>query len=185
MLYQSFSGDAGTGTASFTAKNSTLRNFSDGAMFYITNTKAVASLTNTVIESPNNKNLIEVASDRWGTEGSNGGDFEFTAAKQTLSGDVIANKISTVSVSLTDGSNWSGAMNPKHTAKSASLSLDASSVWNVTGDSYVAALTDSDTTLGNIRSNGHTIYYDKGNAANAWLKGKTVKLTDGGKVTPL
>lgn len=61
MLYQSFSGDAGTGTASFTAKNSTLRNFSDGAMFYITNTKAVASLTNTVIESPNNKNLIEVA----------------------------------------------------------------------------------------------------------------------------
>lgn len=185
MLYQSFSGDAGTGTASFTAKNSTLRNYSDGAMFYVTNTKAVASLTNTILESPNNKNLIEVTSDRWGTEGSNGGDFEFTAAKQTLSGDVVANKISTVSVSLTDGSTWSGAMNPEHTAKLAGLSLDASSVWNVSGDSYVSALTDSDTTLSNIRSNGHTIYYDKGNKANAWLKGKTVKLTDGGKVTPL
>lgn len=32
MLYQSFSGDAGTGTASFTAKNSTLRNYSDGCL---------------------------------------------------------------------------------------------------------------------------------------------------------
>lgn len=185
MLYQSFSGDAGTGTASFTAKNSTLHNYSDGAMFYVTNTKAVASLTNTVIESPNNKNLIEVTSDRWGTEGSNGGDFEFTAAKQSLKGDVVANNISTVSVSLTNGSNWSGAMNPKHTAKVAALSLDASSVWNVTGDSYVSALTDEDSTLGNIRSNGHTIYYDKSNKANAWLKGQTVKLTDGGKVKPL
>lgn len=185
MLYQSFSGDAGTGTASFTAKNSTLHNYSDGAMFYVTNTKAVASLTNTVIESPNNKNLIEVTSDRWGTEGSNGGDFEFTAAKQSLKGDVVANNISTVSVSLTNGSNWSGAMNPKHTAKVAALSLDASPVWNVTGDSYVSALTDEDSTLGNIRSNGHTIYYDKSNKANAWLKGQTVKLTDGGKVKPL
>ena len=153
-------------------------------MFYVTNTKAVASLTNTVIESPNNKNLIEVTSDRWGTEGSNGGDFEFTAAKQSLKGDVVANNISTVSVSLTNGSNWSGAMNPKHTAKVAALSLDASSVWNVTGDSYVSALTDEDSTLGNIRSNGHTIYYDKSNKANAWLKGQTVKLTDGGKVKP-
>ena len=75
-------------------------------MFYVTNTKAVASLTNTVIESPSNKNLIEVTSDRWGTEGSNGGDFEFTAAKQSLKGDVVANNISTVSVSLTNGSNW-------------------------------------------------------------------------------
>ncbi|WP_296814249.1 hypothetical protein [uncultured Megasphaera sp.] len=185
MLYQSFSGDAGTGTASFTAKNSTLRNYSDGAMFYITNTKAVASLTNTVIESPKNKNLIEVSSDRWGTEGSNGGDFEFTATKESLSGNVVANNISTVSVSLTDGSTWSGTMNPKHTAKRADLSLDASSVWNVTGDSYVSALTDEDTTLGNIRSNGYRIYYDKSNAANAWLKGKTVKLADGGKLMPL
>lgn len=185
MLYQSFSGDAGTGTASFTAKNSTLHNYSDGAMFYVTNTKAVASLTNTVIESPNNKNLIEVTSDHWGTEGSNGGDFEFTAAKESLRGDVVANKISTVSVSLTNGTNWNGAMNPKRTAKSATLSLDASSVWEVTGNSYVSALNDEDTTLSNIHSNGHTIYYDKGNKANAWLKGKTVKLTDGGQVKPL
>ncbi|WP_296902131.1 hypothetical protein [uncultured Megasphaera sp.] len=185
MLYQSFSGDAGTGTASFTAKNSTLRNYSDGSMFYITNAKAVASLTNTVIESPKNKNLIEVTSDRWGTKGSNGGDFEFTAAKESLSGDITANKISTVDVHLSDKTTWSGAMNPKHTAKAAGLSLDASSGWDVTGNSYVSALTDSDASMSNIHSNGHTIYYDKSNTANAWLKGKTVKLKDGGKVKPL
>ncbi|MGN0945549.1 MAG: hypothetical protein ACI4N8_03565 [Megasphaera sp.] len=185
MLYQSFSGDAGTGTASFTARNSTLRNYSDGAMFYVTNTKAVANLSNTVIESTKNPNLIEVTSDRWGNKGSNGGDFDFTASQQALQGNIVANSISIVSIHLTDHSTWSGAMNPKHTAKTASLSLDATSVWDVTGKSYVSALTDDDRTMSNIHSNGYTIYYDKNNEANAWLHGKTITLKDGGKVKPL
>ena len=185
MLYQSFSGDAGTGTASFTARHSTLRNYSDGAMFYVTNTKAVANISDTVIESTKNLNLIEVTSDRWGNKGSNGGDFDFTAARQALQGNVVANSISTVAVHLTDRSTWSGAMNPKRTAKTAALSLDATSVWDVTGKSYVSALTDDDRTMSNIHSNGYTIYYDKSNQANAWLQGKTITLKDGGKVKPL
>lgn len=185
MLYQSFSGDAGTGTASFTARHSTLRNYSDGAMFYVTNTKAVANISDTVIESTKNPNLIEVTSDRWGNKGSNGGDFDFTAARQALQGNVVANSISTVAVHLTDRSTWSGAMNPKRTAKTAALSLDATSVWDVTGKSYVSALTDDDRTMSNIHSNGYTIYYDKSNQANAWLQGKTITLKDGGKVKPL
>lgn len=185
MLYQSFSGDAGTGTASFTARHSTLRNYSDGAMFYVTNTKAVANISDTVIESTKNPNLIEVTSDRWGNKGSNGGDFDFTAARQTLQGNVVANSISTVAVHLTERSTWSGAMNPKRTAKTAALSLDATSVWDVTGKSYVSALTDDNRTMSNIHSNGYTIYYDKSNQANAWLQGKTITLKDGGKVKPL
>ena len=58
-------------------------------------------------------------------------------------------------------------MNPKRTAKTAALSLDATSVWDVTGKSYVSALTDDDRTMSNIHSNGYTIYYDKSNQANA------------------
>ena len=46
MLYQSFSGDAGTGTASFKATGSRLTNLSTGPMFYVTNTKAQAQLEN-------------------------------------------------------------------------------------------------------------------------------------------
>lgn len=65
-----------------------------------------------------------------------------------------------------------------------SLTLDKSSVWNVTADSYVTSLTDSDSTFSNIKSNGNTIYYDATNAANSALNGKTIYLSDGGKITP-
>ena len=55
----------------------------------------------------------------------------------------------------------------------------------MTADSYVTFITDADSTLSNIVSNGHTIYYSKENSKNSWLNGKTVKLSDGGKLVPV
>jgi len=40
------------------------------------------------------------------------------------------------------------------------LKIDAESTLNLKGDSYVASITDGDSTLSNIDSNGHNIYYD-------------------------
>ena len=48
----------------------------------------------------------------------------------------------------------------------------------------LTALTDTDTSLANIHSNGHTVYYDAANEANAWLQGQTKQLPGGGKLTP-
>jgi hypothetical protein len=183
MLYQSFSGDADTGIASFSAANSTLKTVSNGPMFYITNTKAKAHLENTNLQY-NSNTLVNVTSDHWGTSGANGGDFTLTTARQTLHGNVLANSLSTVDLQLSDKTTWQGSFNADNQAKSAALSLDASSGWNVTGTSYVTTLTDSDTTLRNIQSNGHTIYYQSKNKANQWLHGKTITLSGNGKLQP-
>lgn len=182
MLYQSFSGDAGVGEASFSAKNSTLTNRSDGPMFYITNTKATATLENTTLVQDGSV-LIQVASDRWGKAGENGGDFTFKGINQKLVGDILANDISRVTLELTAGSEWIGSLNRDNAAGFSSISLDKESVWTLTEDSYVTVLSDADSSFGNIRSNRHTIYYDEDKSAA--LAGRTVELADGGKITPL
>ena len=184
MLYQSFSGDATTGIAKFNAANSKLTSLADGPMFYITNTQAEATLENTQLHYKGNT-LINVTSDHWGKSGTNGGDFTFTGINQILRGDVIANNISTVVLNLKNKTTLTGAINKDKAAKEVTLYLDKTSVWNVTADSYLTILTDDATSLKNIKSNGHTIYYESGNIANAWLKNKEHKLSNGGKLIPL
>lgn len=182
MLYQSFSGDAGVGEASFSAADSTLTNRSNGPMFYVTNTKATATLENTQLLQAGDI-LIQVTSDRWGKAGSNGGDFTFYGKRQKLSGAVLANAISKVALHLTDQSEWRGSINKDKAAGSASVHLSKDSTWILTADSYVTSLTDEDSTFGNIKSNGHTIYYDS--QKDKALNGKTIQLPDGGKITPM
>ncbi|MCH4166415.1 MAG: hypothetical protein LKF74_04185 [Megasphaera sp.] len=184
MLYQSFSGDAGVGTASFSAKHSSLHNKSDGPMFYVTNTKARAYLEMTDLEF-SSPTLIQVTSDQWGNAGSNGGDFTFVANQQALSGNVLANHISKVALSLENGSTWTGAINGDNAAAAATVSIDSSSTWTVNGTCYITALTDADTTLSNITGNGNTIYYTASNEANQWLGGKTYDLSGGGQLKPV
>ena len=65
------------------------------------------------------------------------------------------------------------------------VSLDKSSSWELTGDSFVACLTTADTSLSNIISNGHSLYYNSENEGNEWLEGKTFSLPGGGFLIPL
>lgn len=181
MLYQSFSGDAGVGEASFTAKDSTLVNKSDGPMFFITNTTATANLKNTTL-TQDGDTLVNVTSSRWGRTGANGGDFTLNAENQELSGKILANSISSVALHLKNGSNWHGSLNENQQAKSASISLDRSSTWELTADSYVSSIDDENSSFANIKSKGHNIYYDK--SQNKALKGKTIQLPGGGKLMP-
>ena len=182
MLYQSFSGDADNGTANFSAKNSKLTNLSNGPMFYITNTKAVATLENTILDS-NGTTLINVTSDHWGATGKNGGDFTFTARNQKLNGDALANSISSITMQLEDGALWEGSFNKDNAAKTAAIVLSSKASWSLTADSYVTSLIDNTADFSNIKSNGHTIYYDAD--TDKALAGKTYNLKDGGKLTPM
>ena len=181
MLYQSFSGDAETGTASFTAKNSKLNNEAGGAMFYVTNTTADINLKQNII-SNNSSVLLEAASDRWGNEGSNGGDVSLTAAEQELKGDIVANDISIIALNFGDGVNYTGAINKDHTAADISLTLTAKAAISLTADTYLTQLEDEDTSFSNINSNGHNIYYQASKAPH--LGGKTYTLPGGGVLQP-
>ena len=186
MLYQSTSGDAAEGTCIFTSTNSKLTTTSTGEMFYITNTDAEIDLTNTELSfssgillnaSGNNTN-------NWGTEGSNGGNVLLKGTNQILTGDITCDSISTAQLNLTEKTAFTGAIDTANTGD-VSITLDSSSSWKVTADSYLTAFTDSDSSLSNIISNGHTIYYDNTNSANSWLNGETITLSDGGSLTPM
>ena len=182
MLYQSTSGDAEVGTAVLTANNSTLKTTSAGPMFYITNTDAVINLTGNKLIFTSGV-LLDAAgnsTNNWGTPGKNGGNVTLNAVKQELSGDITCDEISTVSLDL-KSSTFRGAVDADDTG-SVSVALDSTSVWEVTADSYVTSISDSDTSYSNIRSNGHTIYYDK--AASPSLGGRTITLSDGGRLVP-
>ena len=150
--------------------------------FILSNTNAVINLTNTTLNYGSNKLLtVSGNSGEWGTSGSNGGTVTLNANKQTLTGDITVDNISTATLKL-KSSTLTGTINSANSAKAVNVSLNGSSTWNVTGDSYVTKLTlkNNDTSL--IKDNGHTIYYDA--SANSWLNGQTITLSNGGKLTP-
>jgi hypothetical protein len=182
MLYQSFSGDAGIGTSVLTMTGGSLT-AAEGPMFYITNTTAVIDLKGDAKLNAASGVLINAAAGRWGNTGSNGGRLNFKADGETLVGHITCDDISAVSVALQNKTILKGTINAQATAKVMALALDATSVWEVTGTSYLTSLIDQDTTVANIHDNGHIIYYDAKADASQWLGGKTYPLSGGGKLT--
>ncbi|MCI9389171.1 MAG: hypothetical protein HFH54_05715 [Lachnospiraceae bacterium] len=187
MLYQSTSGDAGEGTAVLHAANSKLTTTSSGPMIYVTNTDAEVTLTNTELTFPSGT-LIQVSqneTNNWGIPGQNGGNLTLTGTQQILDGDISCDGISTVNLILSEKSTLTGAIDTAHTGKETSLHLDDSSTWNVTADSYLTSLSNTQESCSNIQSNGHTVYYDPAHTDNKWLDGQTLELPGGGKLTPV
>lgn len=187
MLYQSTSGDAAEGTSVLTATDSTLSTTSDGPMFYITNTDAKIVLNNTTLDfssgillnaSGNNTN-------NWGEEGNNGGDVTLNAKYQTLTGDILCDDISSVTLNVGYNSTYEGTINGDNSGGSVVFNLGKTATLTLTGDSYVSVFTDNDENLSNIVSNGYTLYYDADNEDNAWLDGQTITLDDGGTIAPM
>ena len=158
MLYQSFSGDAESGTARLKAENNTLTTHGTGAFIYVNNTTAEADLTGNTILMPNTTILVKAAADsRWGKDGENGGHLTLRASNQELNGNIVADSISTVSLDMTNGSSLVGAVNTNNTAKEITMKLSKDSTWTLTGDSYVKSLTNEDTTNSNIHLNGYKL----------------------------
>ena len=158
MLYQSFSGDAESGIARLKAENNTLTTHGTGAFIYVNNTTAEADLTGNTILMPNTTTLVKAAADsRWGKDGENGGHITLRASNQELSGNIVADSISTVALDITNGSSLVGAVNTENTAKEITMKLSKDSTWTLTGDSYVKSLTNEDTTGENIHLNGYKL----------------------------
>ena len=158
MLYQSFSGDAESSIARLKAENNTLTTHGTGAFIYVNNTTAEADLTGNTILMPNTTTLVKAAADsRWGKDGENGGHLTLRASNQELSGNIVADSISTIAMDMANGSSLVGAINTDNTAKEITLKLSKDSSWTLTGDSYVKSLTNEDTTGENIHLNGYKL----------------------------
>lgn len=158
FLYQSMSGDASNGNATFTAKNSKITT-NNGDTFYITNTTATINLTNnTIVNNDSTGNFLRAQKDSWGNTGSNGGNVTLIMTQQNAGGNIVIDSISTLDMTMSESSYYEGTINGSNEAKSITLKLDSTSKIKLTGDSYVTSLEDADTTYSNIDFNEYKLY---------------------------
>lgn len=158
FIYQSMSGDAAEGKATFTAKNSKITT-NNGDTLYVTNTNAEINLeNNTIVNNDKNSNFLRVQKDSWGNTGNNGGIVTLNMTNQKASGNVVVDSISTLTINMTNNSYYEGAINNDNTAKSITLKLDKTSKIKLTGDTYITSLDNADTTNSNIDFNGYKLY---------------------------
>ena len=162
MIYQSMSGDAASGTSSFTMTGGSLTSKS-GHVFHVTNTSAVITLSGVTITNEDGENvLLSVCDDGW-SGGSN--TATFNASNQTLSGAILVGSNSTLTMKLSDGSSFTGYIDGKITNASGTsvstevgtvnVTLEGDSTWTLTGDSYVTSFTGD---ASSVISNGYTLY---------------------------
>jgi hypothetical protein len=186
MIYQSMSGDAEGTQGKFNMSGGELSNTaSKGPLFFVTNSTGVINLSNVTVTAASGE-LINAGVNRWGNEGTNGGTVILTADSQNLAGSITADKLSSVELTLKNGSTLKSAVNPTNSAKTMKLTLDATSSWNVTANSYISTISDPDsitgTTVTNIKGNGFTVYYNTATCPE--LGGKTYSLSEGGSLVP-
>jgi hypothetical protein len=162
MIYQSMSGDAASGTSSFTMTGGSLTSKS-GHVFHVTNTSAVITLSGVTITNEDSAGvLLSVCDDGW-SGGSN--IATLNAIAQKLSGAILVGSNSTLTLNLTEGSAFEGYIDGSISSASGatvstevgtvSVTLDDSSTWLLTGDSYVTEFHGS---AANVISNGYTLY---------------------------
>ena len=164
MIYQSMSGDAEVGTSSFSMTGGSLTG-KNGDLFYITNTHSTITLSGvTLTNEDTSANLMTIAgnsaSHGWGTAGKNGAQVEMTADNQTLNGAITVDSISTLDLTLQNGSTFTGTINIVENAEggtavddNAVVTIGKGCTWTLTGDCTLTSLTNN----GTINFNGHTI----------------------------
>lgn len=129
MIYQSYSGDAADSDAtaeksSMVIKNSTITASTAKPMIYVTNTGCTVLVTKSILKHKASVPLLSLATDRWGTAGSNGGHAAVTFSGCTVGGALKAGKNSSATVALKNASHLTGAK-----SGSITVSRDSSSTW--------------------------------------------------------
>ena len=162
MIYQSMSGDADSGTSAFTMSGGSLTS-KNGHVFHVTNTHAVITLNGVEIANEDGEQvLLSVCDDGWSGAENNA---ELYANGQALEGTILVGSNSQLTLALSDGSSFTGSISGSITNSkgsvistevgTVSLTLDDSSTWTLTGDSYVTSFTGD---ASQIISNGYTLY---------------------------
>ncbi len=161
MIYQSMSGDADSGTSSFTMSGGSLTSKS-GHVFHVTNTNAVITLKSVDIVNEDDEDvLISVCDDGWSGAGNTA---TLIAIDQELSGSVLVGDNSTLTLRL-ENSAFTGSISGNITnaagdtvstsAGNVSVILDDNSTWILTADSYITSFEGN---ADNIDTNGYTVY---------------------------
>ena len=162
MIYQSMSGDADSGTSSFTMTGGSLTS-KNGHVFHVTNTNAVITLSGVKIVNEDAENvLLSVCDDGWSGAGN---VAALKAAGQALSGTILVGSNSELTLELTESSDFTGAIGGRITNASGAtvstdvgtvnVTLDDSSTWTLTADTYISSFSGSPAS---VITNGYTLY---------------------------
>jgi len=154
MIYQSMSGDAAVGLASFTMNEGSLTN-ANGDVFFVNNTVTDITLDNvTIVNQDPDGVFLRAAAAGWGSEGSNGGKVNLYLNRQTLEGDIVVDSVSALNMYLASDTTYTGTVNGDNDGE-VYVEIESGSKWVLSGDSYISFLTcDAD----GIDLNGYTLY---------------------------
>ncbi len=189
MIYQTVTSKYSRGPSKFEMTGGSIT-AEEGPIFYVTNTTGIITLNHVELLGTSGI-LLKALKGDWGVDlawakPTQGGTVTIVADNQSLPGDIIVDEYSTVTATLKNGSTLEGSINTDNKGKGVNLTLDSSSSWHVTKDSYLTGLFFPDGISGagmaNIIGNGHSVYYDK--AASPALGGKVYDLPKGGKLMP-
>ena len=160
LIYQSMSGDADSGTSTFTCESSTIEilstsdYYSSAPMFFITNTDSNINL-NSCTFTYGSGIFLKADEGAWGDSGSNGGTATLTLTNQNIEGDIIVGSTSSLTINLSK-STIKGTINGDHTAAKLAIVLDSDSTITLTGNSYYTSLTNDDSSNSNIDTGSYT-----------------------------
>ncbi len=151
-------GGAGGESASFSMTRGALTALK-GDLFYATNTSASIYLESVALALGDGRALLRVAgndgSRGWGEAGENGATCALVAKDQTLSGNILVDELSSLSLTLRGKSAYTGAVNAANTARAAKVTLEDDAVWTLTDNAYLTAFTGR---VSSIVTNGFTVY---------------------------
>lgn len=202
ILYQSMSGDSEIGESVFQMDGGTL-SAGNGSMFYTTNTTAVFVLCSVDITySDDNPFLLRCTGNAnargWGQPGMNGARCTFTGIAQELCGNVAWDSISELDIYLTEGSTLTGAFVQDESCAGdggngyATLTIDESSRWIITGDSVLTSLHNAGTVVDEagdavtIQGTDGTVYVQGAgeHTITVSVYDTEADLSDAGSITP-
>ena len=170
MIYQSMSGDADSGTSSFTMTGGSLTS-RNGHVFHVTNTNAVINLSDVEICNEDASGvLLSVCDDGWSGAGN---IATLNADGQELSGTILVGSNSVLTLNLTNGSSLTGSVSGEIVnanddtvsteVGTVNVSLDSTSPWSLTSDTFISSFSGD---TANISFNGYTLYVN-GTAVNS------------------
>jgi len=142
FIYQSTSGDANEGVASFAAVSSNFTiaksstRYNSAPMFFVTNTEAEITLLggNNFTYGSGVFLKADTNSENWGTSGKNGGTVSLYVKGESINGSIISGSNSSITIYLTENSTLNGTITATGTVN---IYIDSTSKWTLTGNSVV------------------------------------------------
>ena len=153
LLHQSNSGDAEGTKPVCNITNSTLTTTNSSApLAFVTNVTGTLTLTDVTLNVASNK-LMTVEYYKRGENSTGHLVLKTTKDSWTYTGDVDADEVNNLTVTVGANVTWNGAADEDNNAKLSTVTVESGAVWNLTGNSYVSILTNN----GTINKNGYTL----------------------------